>query len=252
MPCSPSCVEGREEREGVDGVGGVQRKVCQMSCFCALTNARYQKLATKTGAARGRAHIITTIVSILLVGDARAQPTATAPKRASARMPMLPQRRVTRGDLEHPSHGIIFRLKLATHSSSTKNLLNKMLAMGHLTVPMALCWLLVGQHVEPSLADSSLTHPMVASGGATCTDEWDCSLGGECTAGVCVCDHWCVCCWPPSTQLDEPCTWALPHLSHLLVGLEGSRGHSRIAQPWMFCCCKALMHNHNRFGAGLR
>ena len=67
--------------------------------------------------------------------------------------------------------------------------------MGHLTVPMTLCWLLVGQHVEPSLADSSLTHPMVASGGAACTDEWDCSLGGECTAGVCVCDHWCVCCW---------------------------------------------------------
>ena len=36
----------------------------------------------------------------------------------------------------------------------------------------------------------SLTPPVVPSGGAPCADEWDCSLGGECTAGHCVCDHW--------------------------------------------------------------
>jgi hypothetical protein len=29
-----------------------------------------------------------------------------------------------------------------------------------------------------------------AHGGGTCQTDWDCSLGGSCTLGVCVCDAW--------------------------------------------------------------
>lgn len=35
-----------------------------------------------------------------------------------------------------------------------------------------------------------LTHPIVERGGAPCSDDWDCSLGGECSKGACKCDHW--------------------------------------------------------------
>ena len=38
--------------------------------------------------------------------------------------------------------------------------------------------------------DLELTQPTVSSGGGRCEDDWHCSLGGECTAGQCVCDHW--------------------------------------------------------------
>ncbi len=36
----------------------------------------------------------------------------------------------------------------------------------------------------------ALAQPTVASGGAKCEDDWGCSLGGSCSAGKCVCDHW--------------------------------------------------------------
>ena len=42
-------------------------------------------------------------------------------------------------------------------------------------------------------AHISLSHPAVPDGGGSCskaTDKWICSLGGECKAGKCVCDHW--------------------------------------------------------------
>ena len=35
-----------------------------------------------------------------------------------------------------------------------------------------------------------LAIPAVLSGGAACASDWSCSLGGNCTAGKCVCDHW--------------------------------------------------------------
>ena len=35
-----------------------------------------------------------------------------------------------------------------------------------------------------------LAPPAVASGGGACEDDWGCALGGLCTAGQCVCDHW--------------------------------------------------------------
>ena len=38
-----------------------------------------------------------------------------------------------------------------------------------------------------------LSPPTVPDGGGPCSnasDEWICSLGGECKAGKCVCDHW--------------------------------------------------------------
>ena len=38
--------------------------------------------------------------------------------------------------------------------------------------------------------DLDLAQPTVSSGGGRCEDDWHCSLGGECTAGQCVCDHW--------------------------------------------------------------
>jgi hypothetical protein len=44
--------------------------------------------------------------------------------------------------------------------------------------------------VASSVAAQDLPHPSVASGGGACEDDWSCSLGGACTAGKCVCDHW--------------------------------------------------------------
>ena len=41
-----------------------------------------------------------------------------------------------------------------------------------------------------SAAAQDLAHPAVASGGGACADDWSCSLGGACTAAICVCDHW--------------------------------------------------------------
>jgi hypothetical protein len=43
---------------------------------------------------------------------------------------------------------------------------------------------------EAQAAEPKLAHPEVASGGGACEDDWSCSLGGLCTGGKCVCDHW--------------------------------------------------------------
>ena len=56
----------------------------------------------------------------------------------------------------------------------------------------------LGTQCEPAAAgldfdpdpELSLSQPTVHSGGGRCEDEWHCSLGGECVAGQCVCDHW--------------------------------------------------------------
>ena len=44
--------------------------------------------------------------------------------------------------------------------------------------------------VDAALGEPQLSHPAVKRGGAACSDDWSCSLGGECRGGACVCDHW--------------------------------------------------------------
>eukprot|EP01047_Picozoa_sp_COSAG01_P019958 COSAG01_NODE_1125_length_11596_cov_8.205532_1_plen_499_part_00 len=48
----------------------------------------------------------------------------------------------------------------------------------------------LGGAVRGDLGHLQLSHPAVQRGGAACSDDWSCSLGGECKGGVCVCDHW--------------------------------------------------------------
>ena len=50
--------------------------------------------------------------------------------------------------------------------------------------------LLLGTAPAATLAAGPLRPPTVQRGGGACSSEWDCSLGGACTAGRCACDHW--------------------------------------------------------------
>lgn len=40
------------------------------------------------------------------------------------------------------------------------------------------------------LAVAAAQYPDTPQGGANCTTDWECSLGGVCTTGACVCDVW--------------------------------------------------------------
>ena len=55
---------------------------------------------------------------------------------------------------------------------------------------MALLLVLGLRDLGAALGDLPLSHPAVERGGAACSDDWSCSLGGECQSGACVCDHW--------------------------------------------------------------
>ena len=115
-------------------------------------------------------------------------------------------------------------------------------------LPVALCALAAlaaGQRPPSGLerADGAeLGHPAVFSGGGACRDDWSCSLGGACTAGKCVCDHWTT--GPPCNLLN------LAHLARNIssYGLQMPEYHSCesaasvwLSSPCSRCQCGAVL-----------